>query len=337
MLLKPPFIIAEMSGNHNQSLEKALQIVDAAAKSGASALKIQTYTADTITLKGVFTINEPTSLWYGRDLHDLYQEAHTPWEWHKAIFERAKERGIICFSSPFDETAVDLLEELGNPIYKVASFEINHIPLLKYIARTGKPVIMSTGASSLAEIEEAVKTLKENGCNELVILKCTSTYPATPENSNIVTIPHLRDLFNCEVGLSDHTLGIGVAVASIALGAIVIEKHFCLNRSEGGVDSAFSLEPDEFKKLVEECNRAYLAKGGISYGILDDEAKVSAGKRSIYVSKDISAGESITLNNIKVVRPGFGMHPRHFEEILGRKVSKDLAVGTPLSFDMLAN
>jgi N-acetylneuraminate synthase len=270
-------------------------------------------------------------------LHDLYQEAHTPWEWHKAIFERAKERGIICFSSPFDETAVDLLEELGNPIYKVASFEINHIPLLKYIARTGKPVIMSTGASSLAEIEEAVKTLKENGCNELVILKCTSTYPATPENSNIVTIPHLRDLFNCEVGLSDHTLGIGVAVASIALGAIVIEKHFCLNRSEGGVDSAFSLEPDEFKKLVEECNRAYLAKGGISYGILDDEAKVSAGKRSIYVSKDISAGESITLNNIKVVRPGFGMHPRHFEEILGRKVSKDLAVGTPLSFDMLAN
>jgi N-acetylneuraminate synthase len=330
-----PFIIAEMSGNHNQSLERALKIVDAAADAGASAIKIQTYTADTLTIKGVFKITEKSSLWHGKDLHDLYDEAHTPWDWHKAIFEHAEKRGIICFSSPFDETAVDLLESLNNPIYKIASFEINHIPLLKYIAKTGKPVIMSTGASSLSEIAEAVKVLKREGCENLTLLKCTSTYPATAENSNLNTIPHLKELFNCEVGLSDHTMGIGVAVAAIAKGANVIEKHFCLDRSEGGVDSAFSLEPAEFKQLVIEAKNAYLALGKINYGITNDEKKVDAGKRSIYISEKINEGEVITTKNIKVIRPGFGLHPRYYTEVLGKKANKNLKIGQPLSFNDL--
>lgn len=330
-----PFIIAEMSGNHNQSLERALKIVDAAADAGASAIKIQTYTADTLTIKGVFKITEKSSLWYGKDLHDLYDEAHTPWDWHKAIFDHASKRGIICFSSPFDETAVDLLESLNNPIYKVASFEINHIPLLKYIAKTGKPVIMSTGASSLSEIAEAVNVLKSEGCENLTLLKCTSTYPATAENSNLNTIPHLRELFNCEVGLSDHTMGIGVAVAAVAKGANVIEKHFCLDRSEGGVDSAFSLEPAEFKQLVIEAKNAYLALGKINYGITKDEKKVDAGKRSIYVSDKIYEGEIITTKNIKVIRPGYGLHPRYYTDVLGKKANKNLEIGQPLSFNDL--
>ncbi len=330
-----PFIIAEMSGNHNQSLERALKIVDAAADAGASAIKIQTYTADTLTIKGVFKITEKSSLWYGKDLHDLYDEAHTPWDWHKAIFEYAKKRGIICFSSPFDETAVDLLESLNNPIYKIASFEINHIPLLKYIAKTGKPVIMSTGASSLSEIAEAVNVLKREGCDNLTLLKCTSTYPATAENSNLNTIPHLKELFDCEVGLSDHTMGIGVAVAAIAKGANVIEKHFCLDRSEGGVDSAFSLEPAEFKQLVIEAKNAYLALGKINYGITNDEKKVDAGKRSIYISENINEGEVITSKNIKIIRPGFGLHPRYYIDVLGKKAKKNLKIGQPLSFNDL--
>jgi pseudaminic acid synthase len=333
MKMTYPFIIAEMSGNHNQSLERALKIIDAAADAGASAIKIQTYTADTLTIKGVFKITEKSSLWYGKDLHDLYDEAHTPWDWHKAIFDHAHKKGIICFSSPFDETAVDLLESLNNPIYKVASFEINHIPLLKYIANTGKPVIMSTGASSLSEIAEAVNVLKREGCENLTLLKCTSTYPATAENSNLNTIPHLRELFNCEVGLSDHTMGIGVAVAAIAKGANVIEKHFCLDRSEGGVDSAFSLEPAEFKQLVIEAKNAYLALGKINYGITKDEKKVDAGKRSIYVSGKINKGEIITTKNIKVIRPGYGLHPRYFTDVLGKKANKILEIGQPLSFN----
>jgi pseudaminic acid synthase len=335
MKMTYPFIIAEMSGNHNQSLEKALKIIDAAADAGASAIKIQTYTADTLTIKGVFKITEKSSLWYGKDLHDLYDEAHTPWDWHKAIFEHADKRGIICFSSPFDETAVDLLESLNNPIYKIASFEINHIPLLKYIAKTGKPVIMSTGASSLSEIAEAVNVLKSEGCENLTLLKCTSTYPATAENSNLNTIPHLKELFNCEVGLSDHTMGIGVAVAAIAKGANVIEKHFCLDRSEGGVDAAFSLEPAEFKQLVIEAKNAYLALGKINYGITNDEKKVDAGKRSIYISEKINEGDIITTKNIKVIRPGFGLHPRYYTDVLGKKANKNLEIGQPLSFNDL--
>ncbi len=332
----PPFIIAEMSGNHNQSLERALAIVDAVADAGADAVKLQTYTADTITLRNVYTINDSKSLWNGRDLYDLYQEAHTPFEWHKPIFEHAKKRGIVCLSTPFDETAVDLLESLENPIYKVASFEVNHIPLLKKIAQTGKPVIMSTGASTLAELEESVNTLKENGCRDLTLLKCTSTYPATPENTNLLTIPHLQQLFDCNVGLSDHTLGIGVAVASVALGATVIEKHFCLSRAEGGVDSAFSLEPHEMKTLVEEAKRAYLGLGHISYGILDAEKNSRFFKRSIYVSKDIKAGEVFTTENIKVIRPASGLHPRYFEEVLGKKANTNLKQGTPLSLSFIA-
>ena len=335
MKMTYPFIIAEMSGNHNQSLERALKIIDAAADAGASAIKIQTYTADTLTIKGVFKITEKSSLWYGKDLHDLYDEAHTPWDWHKAIFEHAHKRAIICFSSPFDETAVDLLESLNNPIYKIASFEINHIPLLKYIAKTGKPVIMSTGASSLSEIAEAVNVLKREGCENLTLLKCTSTYPASAENSNLNTIPHLKELFNCEVGLSDHTMGIGVAVAAIAKGANVIEKHFCLDRSEGGVDSAFSLEPAEFKQLVIESKNAYLALGKINYGVTNDEKKVDAGKRSIYVSDKINEGEIITTKNIKVIRPGYGLHPRYYTDVLGKKATKNLEIGQPLSFNDL--
>jgi N-acetylneuraminate synthase len=288
-----------------------------------------------LTIKGVFKITEKSSLWYGKDLHDLYDEAHTPWDWHKAIFEHAEKRGIICFSSPFDETAVDLLESLNNPIYKIASFEINHIPLLKYIAKTGKPVIMSTGASSLSEIAEAVNVLKREGCENLTLLKCTSTYPATAENSNLNTIPHLKELFNCKVGLSDHTIGIGVAVAAIAKGANVIEKHFCLDRSEGGVDSAFSLEPAEFKQLVIEAKNAYLALGKINYGITNDEKKVDAGKRSIYISEKINEGEVITTKNIKVIRPGFGLHPRYYTDVLGKKANKNLKIGQPLSFNDL--
>jgi len=325
-----PFIVAEMSGNHNQSLERALEIVDAAAESGVQAIKLQTYTADTLTIKGAYTITDKQSLWYGRDLYDLYQEAHTPWEWHKALFDRAKEKGIVCFSTPFDETAVDFLEKLGNPIYKIASFEINHIPLLKYVAQTNKPVIMSTGASTLAELEEAVNTLRENGCTDLTLLKCTSTYPATPENTNLLTIPHLKQLYDCKVGLSDHTLGIGVAIASIALGVTVIEKHFCLSRAEGGVDSAFSMEPQEMKMLVEEVNRAYLALGKISYGVLEAEKNSRIFKRSIYASKDIKAGEAFTKDNIKVIRPGDGLHPRYYEEILGKKASMNIKKGMKL-------
>ncbi|MDR1757208.1 MAG: pseudaminic acid synthase [Culturomica sp.] len=330
-----PFIIAEMSGNHNQSLERALAIVDAAAESGVQALKLQTYTADTMTMPGVYTIHDPKSLWNGRGLYDLYQEAHTPWEWHKPVYDRAKEKGLICFSTPFDETAVDFLETLDNPIYKIASFEVNHIPLLKYVARTGKPVILSTGASTLAEIEEAVNTLRENGCTDLTLLKCTSTYPATPENTNLLTIPHLKQLFDCKVGLSDHTLGIGVSVASVALGATVIEKHFSLSRAEGGVDSAFSMEPQEMKMLVEEVNRAYLALGKVSHDVLEAEKNSRIFKRSVYASKEIKAGEVFTKENVKVIRPADGLHPRYFFDILGKKAKADITKGKPLSWDLI--
>jgi len=332
---KYPFIIAEMSGNHNQSLDNALELVDAAADSGADAIKIQTYTADTISIKGVHKIEDPGSLWYGRDLHDLYDEAHTPWEWHSAIFERAKKNKIICFSSPFDETAVDLLESLGNPIYKIASFEINHIPLLRKVAKTKKPVIMSIGASSLSEIEEAVNTLKSEGCGELILLKCTSAYPALHSDANLVTIPHLKNLFNCEVGLSDHTKGIAAPIVAVGLGAKYIEKHFCLDRSKKGVDSEFSLEPDEFKMLTREVRNAYKTIGVINYGLIDSEKKGDAGKRSIYVSDFIKSGEKITEKNIKIVRPGYGMHPRYFDKVIGKIVLSDLHPGDKLSFNKL--
>ncbi|HSZ24876.1 MAG TPA: pseudaminic acid synthase [Cytophagaceae bacterium] len=331
----PPFIIAEMSGNHNQSLERALKIVDAAADAGAHALKLQTYTADTMTMPGVFTINDSNSLWNGRELHDLYKEAYTPWEWHKPIFEHAARRGLIVFSTPFDEQAVDFLENLQVPLYKIASFENTDLPLLKKVASTGKPVIMSTGMATITDLDEAVNTLRDNGCKDLVLLKCTSTYPATPENSNILTIPHMASLFNCHVGLSDHTMGIGVAVASIVLGVRVIEKHFTLSRADGGVDSAFSIEPQELKALVIESERAFLGLGKVTYGVQEAEKKSIMFKRSVYAAHDIKSGEIFSKENIRVIRPGLGLAPKYYEQIIGKKNTKSIKAGMPLSWDNL--
>lgn len=330
-----PFIIAEMSGNHNQSIDRALAIVDAAAEAGADAIKLQTYTADTMTMKGALKIEDEGSLWKGYELHDLYKMAYTPWDWHQAIFDRAKELGMLAFSSPFDASAVDFLEELNVPIYKVASFENTDHPLLKKVAQTGKPVIMSTGVATLADIDEAVRVLRENGCQELVLLKCTSTYPASPETTNLATIPHMKQIFDCPVGLSDHTMGIGASVASVALGACVIEKHFTLSRADGGVDSTFSLEPAELKALVVESERAFLALGNVKYGIQKAEKNSKQFKRSIYIAKDVKAGEAFTLDNLQVIRPGFGLEPKYLELVLQHKAPKDIKAGTPLTWDEL--
>ncbi|TXH04026.1 MAG: pseudaminic acid synthase [Nevskiaceae bacterium] len=333
---QPPFIIAEMSGNHNQSLERAMAIIDAAAVAGAHAVKLQTYTADGMTLdisEGEFFISNPGSLWKGKSLYELYKEAYTPWEWHPKLFEHARKLGLIVFSTPFDETAVDFLEKLDVPCYKIASFENNDLPLIRKVAATGKPLIISTGMASIAELHEAVETARGAGCRDLILLKCTSTYPASPENSNLRTIPHLRDLFGCEVGLSDHTMGVGGAVAAVALGATVVEKHFTLSRAEGGVDSAFSLEPQELKALVVETERAWQALGRVRYGATKAEENSKVFRRSIYVAKDIRAGETISPQNVKIIRPGLGLAPKHYERVLGRKVARDLKRGTPLTWD----
>jgi pseudaminic acid synthase len=330
-----PFVIAEMSGNHNQSLDRALAIVDAAADAGAHAIKLQTYTADTITVEGAYTINDENSLWKGRELYDLYKEAYTPWEWHKPIFDHAKKRGLIAFSSPFDESAVDFLESLDVPAYKIASFENTDWTLLTKVASTGKPVIMSTGVSNISDIDESVRLLKKHGCKELVILKCTSTYPATPENTNLRTIPHLRELFGCTVGLSDHTMGIGAAVAAVALGARVIEKHFTLRRADGGVDSAFSLEPEELKELVIESERAFLALGVIQYGIQKSEEKNKNFKRSLYAVRDIDSNELITEQNVQSKRPANGLHTRYYEQVIGKKAASFIKKGTPIQWDLI--
>jgi len=330
-----PFIIAEMSGNHNHSLDRALEIVKAASDCGVHAIKLQTYTADSLTIdhKGkLFDINDQNSLWNGRNLYELYQEASTPYEYHKPIFEYARSLGIIPFSTPFDEEAVDFLEELQVPFHKIASFENNHIPLLKKIGSTGKPAIMSTGLSSVLDIIEAVKILKESGCPQIVLLKCTSTYPSTPENTNLKTISILKDIFpECVIGLSDHTMGIGVSIAAIALGAKVIEKHFTLNRADGGVDSAFSIEPHEMKSLVLESERAWLSIGHIQLEVQEAEKKSVQFKRSIYVIKDIAEGEQFSKENISVIRPGDGLHPRYYEHLLGQKATQNLKRGTPFS------
>ena len=335
-----PFIIAEMSGNHNQSLDRALAIVGAAATAGAHALKLQTYTADTMTLDirtGDFVINDPKSLWNGRNLYDLYKEAHTPWEWHKPIFERARSLGMVPLSTPFDDTAVDFLESLNAACYKIASFENTDIPLIRRVARTGKPMIISTGMASVAEIDEAVRAAREAGCHDLVLLKCTSTYPATPEKTNIRTIPNLRQTFGCEAGLSDHTMGIGVAVASVAFGATVIEKHFTLARADGGVDSTFSLEPAEMKALVIETERAWQSLGHVSYGTSSaQEAKSLAFRRSLYVTRDVKKGEMLTMENIRAIRPGFGLAPKWLDTVVGRRAAIDIARGTPVSWDILS-
>jgi pseudaminic acid synthase len=334
----PPFIIAELSGNHNQSLDRALLLVEQAAQSGAHALKLQTYLPDTITLNvnsDAFRINDNDSLWHGKSLYQLYNEAHTPWEWHEPIFKYANELGLICFSSPFDESAVDFLETLNVPAYKIASFENNHLPLIKKASLTGKPLIISTGMATLGEIENAVVAAQSAGCKQLVLLNCTSTYPASPVNSNIRKIPHLRDMFKCEVGLSDHTLGIGVAVASVSLGASVIEKHFTLSRDDGGVDCAFSLEPPELSALVLETARAWESLGTVKYGPSSVEVESLKFKRSIYVSTDIKAGERFSESNIRVVRPGHGAPPYMYPMLIGKTARKNYLKGSPLSIESL--
>jgi pseudaminic acid synthase len=331
----PPFIIAEMSGNHNQSLDMALAIVEAAAKAGAHAIKLQTYTADTITIdcdSGAFYIDEPGSLWKGKTLYKLYQQAYTPWEWHEPIFNRCRELGLIAFSTPFDETAVDFLEDMNVPAYKIASFENNHIPLIRKTAATGKPLIISTGMASIAEIDEAVNAARESGCKDIALLKCTSTYPAEPIDTNLRTIPHLRQLFDVEVGLSDHTLGIGVSTASVALGATVIEKHFTLSRADGGIDSAFSLEPDELKLLAEETFNAWQAIGKIYYGATRKEEASIVYRRSIYVVSDVRKGDEFNTKNILVIRPGDGLAPKYYDVILGRRAVCDIKRGTPMDW-----
>jgi pseudaminic acid synthase len=333
-----PFVIAEMSGNHNQSLERALAIVEAAARAGAHALKLQTYTADTMTLdvqgEG-FQIRDAGSLWQGASLYQLYDQAHTPWEWHEPLFARARELGLIAFSTPFDESAVEFLESIGAPCYKIASFENTDLPLIRRVASTGKPMIMSTGMASVAELDESVRAARAAGCRDLVLLKCTSTYPATPENTNVSTIPHMRELFDCQVGLSDHTMGVGASVASVALGATVIEKHFTLRRADGGVDSTFSLEPEEMAQLVVETARAWQSLGHVHYGPTEAERASLQFRRSLYVVKDLQPGDALTADNVRAIRPGLGLAPKHLEEVLGCKVNRAIARGTPLSWALL--
>ena len=333
-----PFIIAEMSGNHNQSLERALEIVEAAAKTGAHALKIQTYTPDTMTLdldEREFHISDQKSLWAGNSLYKLYGEAYTPWEWHKPIFDRARELGIIAFSTPFDDTAVDFLESLNVPCYKIASFENTDLPLIRRVAATGKPLIISTGMASIAELDDTVKAAREAGCEDLILLKCTSTYPATANNTNILTIPHMRELFGCEVGLSDHTMGVGVSVASVALGATVIEKHFTLNRADGGVDSTFSMEPTEMAQLLLETERAWQALGKVSYGTTEAEKKSVVFRRSLYVVQDLKAGDVLTKENVRAIRPGLGLPTKYLDVVLQTTVKRDVDRGSALHWDMI--
>ena len=335
-----PFFIAEMSGNHNQSLDKALAIVEEASKCGVDALKIQTYTADTMTLdlkENEFFIKDKNSLWQGNSLYELYQKAYTPWEWHKPIFDKCKELGIIGFSSPFDASAVDFLEELNVPLYKIASFENTDLALLKKVAQTKKPVIVSTGMANVAEIYEAVETLRNNGCNDITLLKCTSEYPADPRDINLATIPHLQQLFpDCKIGLSDHTMGIGVSLGAIALGAKVIEKHFTISRAEGGVDSAFSMEPSEMKLLVEQAKFVDQAIGNVHYGITPKEKNSLMFRRSLYIVEDMKAGETLTTKNLRAIRPGLGLPCKFYDILLGKKVKKDCKKGTAVNWEMMS-
>lgn len=333
-----PFVIAEMSGNHNNSLERALTIVDAAAKAGAHGLKIQTYTADTITIDkqdGEFLIKDLKSPWSGTSLYELYQKACLPYDWHAAIFERARKQGMIPFSTPFDLAAVDFLETLGSPCYKIASFEVIDLPLIQKAASTGKPLIISTGMATIAEVDEAVRAAHEGGAKDLVLLKCTSTYPASPENSNVATIPHMRQLFGCEIGLSDHTGGVGAAVAAVALGATVIEKHFTLSRADGGVDATFSLEPTEMAALVIETERAWQSVGRVQYGPIEEERKSLVFRRSLYVVADMKAGDVLGPQNVRSIRPGFGLPPKYIDAVMGKRVRVGVARGTPLSWDII--
>jgi len=332
-----PYVICELSGNHNGSLERAVELLKAAADTGADAIKIQSYTPDTITIDHDgpgFRI--AGGLWDGRTLYDLYGEAQTPFEWHEHLFRTARELGVTLFSSPFDHSAVDLLEHLGAPAYKIASFEIVDLPLVAYVAAKRKPMIISTGMANLREIEEAVTTARDNGCEELVLLHCISSYPAPDEQSNVRTVPDLADRFGVVTGLSDHTFGSAVAVASIALGGCVVEKHFTMRRADGGPDSAFSLEPDEFRTLVQDCKRAWRALGQPTYDLQGCERGSVEFRRSLYVVRDVAAGEEITDENVRSIRPGHGLPPKHMPEVLGRRASRDLKRGEPLNWDVVS-
>ena len=333
-----PFIIAEMSGNHNQSLERALEIVEAAAKAGAHALKLQTYTADTMTIDikdGVFFIGDEQSPWKGHSLYELYDLAHTPWEWHEPIMKRAEELGMICFSTPFDKSSVDFLESLNVPAYKIASFEIVDLTLIRYIAEKGKPIIMSTGMASLSEIDEAVRTIRETGNNQIALLKCTSAYPAPPEEMNLKTIPHLAEAFQVPVGLSDHTLGIASSVAAVVLGACIIEKHFTLSRADPGPDNAFSLEPHEFKAMVDAVRETEKALGTVCYDVSEREKASKVFRRSLFVVKDSEAGEEFTEENVRSIRPGYGLPPKYLSMVLGKRAKWNLRRGTSLNWEFI--
>lgn len=332
-----PYVICEVSANHNGDLNKALAMLDAAAATGADAIKLQSYTPDTITIDhdGPGFIIEG-GLWHGRQLYDLYKEAQTPFEWHAALFERARALGVTLFSTPFDETAADLLADLGAPAYKIASFEAIDLPLIAYVARKGKPMIISTGMSNLGEINDAVRTARDNGCDQLVLLHCVSSYPAPDEQSNVRTVPHLAEAFGVVGGLSDHTAGSAVSVASVALGGSVIEKHFTLRRADGGPDSAFSLEPEEFTALVTDCKRAWRALGRVGYDLQGSERGSTVFRRSLYVVADIAAGKPLTNTNVRSIRPGHGLAPKHLPAVLGRLAARDLRRGDPLSWDAIA-
>lgn len=333
-----PFIIAELSANHGQSLEKALSMVDAIAASGAHALKLQTYTPETMTLdvhSNEFFISDDKNLWKGSSLYDLYKKAYMPWEWHKPIFDRCKELGILAFSTPFDDTAVDFLETLDVPCYKIASYENNHLPLIKKAASTGKPLIISSGMATVSELAEAVNAAKEAGCKDLILLKCTTSYPANPEYCNLKTIDHLRSLFNCEVGFSDHTEGIGAAVASVALGATVIEKHVKSDGDDQAIDGAFSLGISQLKQLVEETRRAWLSLGNVFYGPTICEIKDMVYRRSLYIAKDVAVGEILTEENVRIIRPGKGLAPKFIGVVVGKRVKNALCKGTPVTWDVI--
>ena len=330
---QPCYIIAELSANHGQSFEKALQVVRAAKEAGADAIKLQTYTADTLTIdcrRPEFMIGKGT-LWEGKNLHDLYAEAYTPWEWQPELKKEAESLGLHCFSTPFDDTAVDFLEGMNVPAHKIASFELVDSELLKKVAATGKPVIMSTGMASFGEIEEAVRTLRDGGCAQLALLKCTSAYPSLPEDMNLRTVPHMAESFAVPVGLSDHTLGVAVPVAAVALGACIIEKHLTLRRSDGGPDAGFSLEPEEFRAMVEAVRVAEKALGQVNYEISDKEQASRIFRRSLFVVKDVRAGESFTQENVRSIRPGHGLAVKELDRVLGKKAACDLQGGTPLA------
>ena len=333
-----PLIVAEMSGNHNKSLDRAMMLVEQAAKSGAHMLKLQTYTADTLTInseKKDFQILSEDSLWKGNTLHSLYDEAHTPWEWTEKIIKRCNELDIICFSTPFDETAVDFLEKLNVPAYKIASYENVHLPLIRKVAKTKKPIIISTGLASISEIEDAVNVLKEENCDQFALLKCTSAYPASPENSNVLTIPDLRKKFNCEVGLSDHTVGIGAALAAISHGATIVEKHFTLDRQKGGEDSEFSIEPLELSNLVKMAKQLWQSLRDTSWERDAEEVENRKFRRSIYFVENMKKGDHVTRHNVRKIRPGFGLPAKYFEDIIGKRVVRDVLKGDRVSWDLL--